>query len=130
MIRVMTSVRAAPDNFPLATDIAQTYYGIRPWRTNDALNAWTNALSIADSEVEREGVYAHIARLKTAFGNYDEAAALLNSITNENYAQMKRVPPCTAGMAMAARLSSHTSPAGPAPFQPTRPEWTPVMRES
>ena len=26
-----------PDNFPLATDYAESYYGIRPLRTNDAL---------------------------------------------------------------------------------------------
>ena len=31
-----------PDNFPLATDYAESYYGIRPLRTNDALVAWTN----------------------------------------------------------------------------------------
>ena len=38
------AVQLDPDNFPLATDYAQSYYGIRPLRTNDALVAWTNAL--------------------------------------------------------------------------------------
>ena len=36
-----------PQNFLLATDYAESYYGIRPLRTNDALGAWTNALQIA-----------------------------------------------------------------------------------
>ena len=31
-------------NFPLATDLAQSYYGIKPVRTADALRSWTNAL--------------------------------------------------------------------------------------
>src|ERR1019366_3170863 len=35
-----------PRNFPLATDYAQSYYGIRPMRTNDTLMAWTNTLQI------------------------------------------------------------------------------------
>ena len=57
-----------PNNFPLATDYAESYYGIRPLRTNDALVAWTNALKIAHNEIEREGVYVHLARIKIAAG--------------------------------------------------------------
>ncbi len=60
------AVQLAPDDFPLATDYAQTYYGIRPLRTNDALQAWTNALHVARDEIEREGVYLHLARIKMA----------------------------------------------------------------
>ncbi len=84
------ALKLDPDNFPLASDVAQTYYGIKPLRTNDALLAWTNTLNIAHNEVEREGVYIHLARLKMLFGRFDEATAHLNSVTNENYAELKR----------------------------------------
>ena len=30
-----------PTNFALATELAESYYGIKPTRTDDALNAWT-----------------------------------------------------------------------------------------
>jgi tetratricopeptide (TPR) repeat protein len=78
-----------PTNFPLATDLAQSYYGIKPLRTNDALQAWTNTLSIATDEVEREGVYIHLARIKLSIGRYEESHAHLNAVTNEAYAELK-----------------------------------------
>lgn len=78
-----------PGNFPLATDLAQTYYLIRPMRTEDALRAWTNALSIARDEVEREGVYIHLARLKMNSGRFAEVQAHLDAVTNGMYAELK-----------------------------------------
>ena len=79
-----------PENFNLATDLAQTYYGIRPTRTDDALRAWTNALAIAHDEIERQGVYIHFARLKWLAGRTNQARAHLNAVTNEMYAELKR----------------------------------------
>jgi tetratricopeptide (TPR) repeat protein len=84
------AVHLDPNNFPLATDYAQSYYGIRPLRTNDALVAWTNALNIARDELEREGVYIHLARIKISIGRYDEARALLAAVTNENLSAMQK----------------------------------------
>ena len=78
-----------PDNFDLASDYAETYYGIRPLRTNDALGAWTNALNIAHNDVEREGVFMHLARLKTVSGRFAEAHAQLEVVTNAIYANLK-----------------------------------------
>ena len=78
-----------PDNFSLATDYAESYYGIRPLRTNDALVAWTNALNIAHNGVEREGVFIHLARVKTAAMRFDEARAQLDAVTNAFYADIK-----------------------------------------
>ena len=78
-----------PDNFDLASDYAETYYGIRPLRTNDALGAWTNALNIAHNDVEREGVFMHLARLKTVSGRFAEAHAQLEVVTNAIYAVLK-----------------------------------------
>jgi tetratricopeptide (TPR) repeat protein len=78
-----------PDSFVLATFVAQTYYGIKPMRTNDALQAWTNALNVAHNEVEREGTYVHLARTKMLAGRYDEAMTDINLVTNENYTALK-----------------------------------------
>ncbi len=84
------ALKLDPQNFPLATDVAQTYYGIQPMRTDDALKAWTNTLSIAHDEIEREGVYIHLARIKYLAGRIAEARMHLNSVTNEMYAELKQ----------------------------------------
>lgn len=78
-----------PDNFDLAADYAETYYGIRPLRTNDALLAWTNVLNVARTDIEREGAFIHLARLKTIFGRFAEAHAQLDIVTNAAYAELK-----------------------------------------
>jgi len=80
-----------PDNFSLATDYADSYYGIRPLRTNDALVAWTNALQVAHNDVEREGVYIHLARIKMLAGRYAQARAQLDAVTNANYSELKHL---------------------------------------
>jgi predicted negative regulator of RcsB-dependent stress response len=79
-----------PQNFLLATDYAESYYGIRPLRTNDALVAWTNALQIARDDNERQGVNIHLARIKMAVGRFAEARAHLNDVTNAGFADVKR----------------------------------------
>ncbi len=84
------ALKLDPENFPLASDVAQTYYGIKPQRTDDALRSWTNALSLAHDEIEREGVYVHLARIKTHSGRFAEARAHLNTITNGMYADLKK----------------------------------------
>jgi tetratricopeptide (TPR) repeat protein len=83
------ALKLDPRNFPLASDVAQTYYGIRPQRTDEALKAWTNTLAIAESEIERESVYLHLARVKLMAGRFAEARAHLNCVTNETYNELK-----------------------------------------
>ena len=78
-----------PDNFPLATEYAEGYYGIHPLRTNDALVAWTNTLHIAHDDIEREGVYIHLARIKMLAGRYAEARQQLDAVTNTMYSGLK-----------------------------------------
>ena len=39
------AVRLTPDNFPFASDLAQTYYAIQPFQEDAALKSWTNALN-------------------------------------------------------------------------------------
>lgn len=83
------AIELDPENFPLRSDYAESYYGIRPLRTDDALVAWTNALGVAHSDLEREGVYIHLARIKIAAGLYTEAQAHLDSVTNPADAQLR-----------------------------------------
>ena len=82
------AMRLDPENFPLASDVAQTYYGIQPMRTEEALRAWTNALHLANDEIEREGVYVHFVRIKMMAGRLAEAQAHLNAITNALYTDL------------------------------------------
>src|SRR5258707_3379113 len=84
------AVRLDPTNFPLASDVAQTYYGIKPMRPEAALRAWTNTLQIANDEIEREGVYLHFARIKLQTGRFAEAHAHLNAVTNQMYMDLKK----------------------------------------
>ena len=84
------AMKLDPQNFLLATDYAESYYGIRPLRTNDALAAWTNALQIAHDENERQGVNLHLARLKMAVSRYAEARAHLEQVTNAAFADTRR----------------------------------------
>ena len=79
-----------PTNFPLASDVALTYYGIKPPRTEEALKSWTNALNLAHDDLEREGVYIHLARIKLNAGRIDEAKAHLNVVKHEKYADLKK----------------------------------------
>jgi tetratricopeptide (TPR) repeat protein len=83
------AMKLAPDDLVLATDYAESYYGIRPLRTNDALMAWTNALNITRDDNEREGILVHLTRIKIAAGFFEEAQAQLDTITNPAYADMK-----------------------------------------
>ncbi|HWX18377.1 MAG TPA: hypothetical protein VN578_00595 [Candidatus Binatia bacterium] len=84
------AMRLDPENFPLASDVAQSYYGVQPMRTEDALKAWTNALHLAHDEIEREGVYIHFARIKLMAGRFTEVHAHLNAVTNEMYLDLKK----------------------------------------
>jgi len=83
------AMKLAPDNLVLATDYAESYYGIKPMRTNDALMAWTNCLNICKDDNEREGVLIHLARTKIVAGRYEEAQGHLDSVTNPAFADLK-----------------------------------------
>lgn len=78
-----------PTNFELACDVAQSYYGIKPLRTNDALVSWTNALTLARDDVDREGVYIHLARINMLAGRYAISQKFLDAVTNNMYDLLK-----------------------------------------
>lgn len=79
-----------PQNFELAADLAQTYYGIKPTRVEDALTAWHDALNVATTEDERQGVYIHLARLELNSGRFAEARRHLDLVTLDKYAELKK----------------------------------------
>ena len=83
------TLRLAPENFLFATDYAESFYSIRPMRTNDALAAWTNALHVAHTDAERQGVNLHLARLKIATGRFAEAQTHLAAVTNAAFLDLK-----------------------------------------
>ncbi len=84
------AMKLAPNDFILATDYAQSFYGTKPPRYAEGLAAWTDVLKIARDEIEREGVKIHLARMNWKLGKFDEARQQLNSITNEMYSTTKR----------------------------------------
>ncbi len=83
------AVRLDPHNFDFAWDFAQTYYSVKPLPADDALRSWTDALSSAHSELEREQVYVQCARVKMLAGRLVEARAQLNAVTNESCLKLK-----------------------------------------
>ena len=117
------AMKLAPDDLVLATDYAESYYGIKPMRTNDALAAWTNCLNICKDENEREGVLVHLARVKIAAGQVEEARAHLAAITNQAFADSKlrlehmivlyQEPPTNAALEISTNSVARTSYAAP-----------------
>jgi len=78
-----------PQNFPLATDLAQTYYGIQPPRVQDAFAAWNAAMKLARDDHERDGVRIHLARWYRTAGDHQGVRRELNQVTNEFYLNAK-----------------------------------------
>lgn len=105
------------NNFPLATDLAQTYYGIKPDRRSEALEAWRYALKVAGDEIEREGVYVHLARWELNGGQLAEAQAHLNAVTNVLYADLKErlTRNLAAKKAAQGGAGTNATPTAPAP---------------
>jgi hypothetical protein len=74
----------------MAVDYAQTYYGIRPMRTNEALAAWNHALTLATNSIEQQGIFLHLARVELNTGHWSEALVHLNSVTNVDMMDLKK----------------------------------------
>ncbi len=79
-----------PQNFVLANDLAQSYYGVRPARPLDAIEAWRQALKLAKDDLQREGVYIHLARHEISLNQFVEARQHIDSVTNQNYTDIKQ----------------------------------------
>jgi tetratricopeptide (TPR) repeat protein len=84
------AIRLDPTNFVLASDYAESFYGTRPPRWRDGLVAWNEALKVAHDDVEREGVYIHLARIDWKLNRFPEAHQWLDQVTNSGYATLKK----------------------------------------
>lgn len=107
------AMRLDPGNFPLASDVAQTYYGITPMRTQDALRAWTNALAVARDQIERDGVSLHLARIKMMDGRFGEARNHIEAVTNSIYTDLKARLAGNLREKVAASLTNAAAPGSP-----------------
>jgi tetratricopeptide (TPR) repeat protein len=108
------ALKLDPTNFPLASDVAQTYYGIKPLRLEAALKAWTNTLALAHDEIEREGVHVHFARLKLQADRFTEVRAHLNAVTNDMYTVLKNRIALNLEEAERKANGTNSPPAGSA----------------
>jgi tetratricopeptide (TPR) repeat protein len=86
-----------PENFNLAAEVAQTYYGIKPPKSDDAeanrraelkladeaLAAWQVALKLARNDLERESVRLHFTRWQINSDRFEEARRNLDLVTNQ-----------------------------------------------
>ena len=93
-----------PENFILASDYAQSYYGFSAPKsgdaaaddkahqkyTDEALAAWQNAYRLARDDIEREGVRVHFARFQINAGRLAEARKNLDSVTNAMFDSTKK----------------------------------------
>jgi tetratricopeptide (TPR) repeat protein len=113
------ALKLDPNNFLLAVDLAQSYYGIIPLRTAEALDAWNYALKIADNEVSRQGVYLHLARVELNSGLWDQARQHLDKVNDPNMdALKKRLERNFAEKKAAADAKSATKEAPAAQAKP------------
>ena len=93
-----------PENFLLATDLAQCFYVMKPPKSADpeatrkaaqkladeAVAEWHAALKIAPDENARQGVYVHLARWQINSSRFDEARKWLSMLTNGAFASNKK----------------------------------------
>ncbi len=78
-----------PNDFPLATDIGQTYYFLTPFDFEAAEKAWKRALLLAGDDIEREGIHIHQARIHIRARKWDEASSYLSRIQHPMYQSLK-----------------------------------------
>lgn len=81
--------KLAPKDFVLAQEWAQTYYGLRPPRHEEALAAWHEVLALAGDRLQEEGVLIHIARNEISLGRFQSASNRLAQVTNDVYQVLK-----------------------------------------
>lgn len=78
-----------PKNFVLATDVAKSYYAIKPERVADALKSWQQAYDLATTDEERQGVRVHFARWEMIGKQFEKAREQLKSVTLDRYSEAK-----------------------------------------
>ena len=83
------AMKLDPDNILLATDYAQSFYGIKPLRADDAVAAWKHALTLAKSDAEKEGIYLHLARVELNSGHFVDADQHLSMVKDPEMLELR-----------------------------------------
>jgi tetratricopeptide (TPR) repeat protein len=125
------ALKLDPQNFLLASEYAQSYYGLLlaptpsaagkekgSTKLNDqAIAAWEQALTLARDDSQRQGVYLHLARLKLNGGDLEAARRHLEAVSQEGYAQVKQRLQSKLEE-LQARKAAGPPPADPQPKPP------------
>lgn len=121
-----------PENFSLAAELAQTYYGIKPPKFDDtnatrqaelklgdeAIAAWRTAQKLARNDTERDGVYIHYARWQINAARFEDAHRSLASVTNEFWAGSKKTLSKKLAEREAASRGTNAPAKSPEPRSP------------
>ncbi len=83
------AMKLDPKNAPLAVDIAECYYMIRPPRVEPALQAWQRVLKLASNDQQRENTYLNLARVEIAGEHFESARRYLNLVKNRQFERIK-----------------------------------------
>ena len=110
------AMRLAPDDFKLAADVAQTYYGIRPPRHDAAIAAWEQALKLARDDAEREGIHLHLARVQINAGRFEVARKELMLVQHDTLQVTKQRVAQT--LETKEKLAQEGAKPAPAPVKP------------
>ena len=93
----------SPNDFKLATDLAQVYYLLQPAAATDAggraraekafvdegIQAWTAAGKLSRDDLDRQGIAIHMARFCGMYGQYDEARKHLAQVNHPGLTDLK-----------------------------------------
>lgn len=79
-----------PDDFVLATSLAQTWYYITPFNARQARAAWEKAYEMASDDSERQGILLHYARVAILDEQFDEALQWLDQVTYSPHQKLKQ----------------------------------------
>lgn len=98
------AIRLDPTNFLLASEYAQSFYGVRVPADGeatlrdqrqqkvyqDAIAAWEQAQRLASDDLQRQGVALHLARVHLLANHFDDAQRHLDLVSVEAYRDTKQ----------------------------------------
>jgi tetratricopeptide (TPR) repeat protein len=85
------ALSADPRNCEMAAEIARSHYLVQPWRQEEALKAWEQALSLATTDDQRDEISVQFARAQLKAGLQVQALNSLSQVRSPEYATLKRV---------------------------------------
>jgi tetratricopeptide (TPR) repeat protein len=106
------AIALQPDDFLLRTALGQALYRADPFPVEEAITAWQEALRLASTPLEREGVEIHLARVHIRHRDYHAARRHLESVTAPELAEEKNR--LLTGLPQAMRSLPATSSPKPA----------------